>query len=226
MLPHGSNASNPTPHSHPKRLLPSKDSSDQTDGDCEFQKRSTSGGDTPTSATSRASRPQSAPLNLLSFIFPNGRPNPAFHCIQHPNPPVMMTMTRSRLALLLVQLLLLCWIDLARASIVRGFSAKEFPELKDIPNIADQVRKRSSKIRITPNKASSQPLRLLQAGKSSKSEGPKEVIDTTNQNDPGRAARHPVGKQDEASSIPEAAPEFNAAGELSFVIVSDSSTLP
>jgi hypothetical protein len=104
---------------------------------------------------------------------------------------------------------------------VRGFATKEFPELNDLPNIADQVRKLSSKIRITPKKASAQPLRVLQAGKSSKSEGPKEVIDTTNQNDPGRAAHHPVGKQDEASSIPEAAPEFNAAGELSFVIVSD-----
>lgn len=140
-----------------------------------------------------------------------------FHCIQHSNPPVMMTMTRSRLALLLVQLL--CWIALARASIVRGFATKESPELKDLPNIADQVRKLSSKIRVTSKKASSKPPRGLQAGKSSKSEGPKEVIDTTNQNDPGRAGHHPVGKQDEASSIPEAAPEFNSAGELSFVMV-------
>lgn len=97
-----------------------------------------------------------------------------------------------------------------------GFATKETPELEDVPNIADQVRKLAPK-----RKASPQKPRILKDSKSSKSESPKkEVVDTTNNNDPGRTGRNQGGGDREFPFIPEAAPEFNPSGELSFVIVS------
>jgi hypothetical protein len=121
----------------------------------------------------------------------------------------------------------LCWIAVAQASILKGFSTKEVPELKEIPNIAEEVRRLSASglgsLEATESSSESssqlfeQQDRILKHSKSSKSkkdEGKSDTGDVT-----GRQGRN-ADLEREFPSIPEAPPEFDADGELSFVIVS------
>lgn len=70
---------------------------------------------------------------------------------------------RSRLTLLVVQLL--CCNDLARANCLNDFTAKEVPQLKDIPDISEQIQNLSPRFSTVFAKASS-GARMLEDGNS------------------------------------------------------------
>jgi hypothetical protein len=122
-------------------------------------------------------------------------------------------MTMRSIALLLS--FLCCWIAVVEASILKGFSTKEVPELEEIPNIAAEVRRLS---------ASGLLLEATESGESSSqvTERHDRILKKSIKDD------EPAGRQNrnadegrEFPFIPEAPPEFDADGELSFVIVSN-----
>ena len=94
------------------------------------------------------------------------------------------------------------------ASIVKGFATREVPSLDEIPNIAKQLRRLSPAGR----KAKEHAVKPRVLKKGSKKDSSKERGSDEQQSQNQGDGNYPY--------IPEAPPEFNDAGELSFVIVS------
>lgn len=108
------------------------------------------------------------------------------------------------------------------ASILKGFTTKEVPSLEEIPNIAEQVRRRAAVSRSIHNggrlnRKSDQ--RVLKGESKSKSNSQKDEETTEDDVDKPSDEQQDTGDRQVFPYIPEAPPEFSDAGELSFVIV-------
>lgn len=119
-----------------------------------------------------------------------------------------------------IQLLLasfLCWISVAQANILKGFATKEVPELEAIPNIAEEVRRLSVNGLLGDSGGDvSSHDRTLKSKKKKEAEEEQQAADDVT----GRQNRNTDDAEREFPFIPEAPPEFDPNGELSFVIVS------
>lgn len=111
-----------------------------------------------------------------------------------------------------------CWDNVVRANIIEGFATREVPSLEEIPNIAEQVRNLSAK-RLKANEH--EEIVLKDRKLKSKSESKQKKNDVEPESEPAKQTRQ-ADDENRFPFIPEAPPEFNEAGELSFVIVSQT----